>query len=100
VLQYFSGEVYFRIVYPDASLLYPLVQSFVYIGKNLSDEDIEETWYFQFADDYAKNGSLLDGQEGDRKVCCENKETVSCMLDQDGLNEELEMAAARRLEMK
>ncbi len=96
MLQYSLGEVYFRIVYPDAGLLYPVIQSFVFIGKDLSDEDIEETWYFQFADDYAKHGSILDSQEGDRKVCCETKETVSCMLDQNGLNEELEVAAARR----
>jgi hypothetical protein len=97
VLQYSSGDVYFRIVYPDAGLLYPVIQSFVFIGKNLSDEDVEETWYFQFADDYAKYGSVLDSQEGDLKVSCETKETVSCMLDQNGLIEELEVAAARRV---
>jgi len=42
----------------------------VYVGKNLSDEDTEDTWYFQFADAYAKGGSILESAGGDRRVSC------------------------------
>jgi hypothetical protein len=53
------GEVYFRVTYPGASMRYPLIESLVFVGKNLSDEDIEDTWYFQFADSYTQSGSIF-----------------------------------------
>ncbi len=94
--KYSENEVYFRLVYPDAGLLYPIIQSFVFIGMNLSDEDDEQTWYFQFVDDYAKYGSILNSTRGESKVCCETDSTVSSMLDLKELIMELKQAAARR----
>ncbi|MCU7853102.1 MAG: hypothetical protein KZQ80_12920 [Candidatus Thiodiazotropha sp. (ex Monitilora ramsayi)] len=93
---YIEGEVYFRLVYPDVDMSYPIVQSFVYVGKNLSDEDQEDTWYFQFADDYAQFGSFIDSSQGERRVCCETQTTVSCMLDIESLANELLLAESRR----
>ena len=94
---YSVGDVYFRLVYPDADLLYPLIQSFVFVGMNLSEEDDEETWYFQFAEDYAKYGSILESSQCEQRVSCELRSTVSCMLDLEGLNKELVLAGARRI---
>ena len=91
------GEVYFRVKYAERSMKYPLVDSFVYVGKNLSEEDTEDTWYFQFADSFAKFGSILDGPSGDRRVSCLTAREVGCMLNDSALGVELAAAAQRRL---
>lgn len=94
--EYREGEVYYRLTFPDAGLFYPQMETFVFVGKNLSDEDTEDTWYFQFADDYAKFGSILKSNNGDRKVCLVTHRDLADMLDLTALIKELEMAVTRR----
>jgi hypothetical protein len=94
--QYIVGEVYFRITYPGPSLNYPMIESFVFVGKNLSDEDAEETWYFQFADSYAKFGSILANSEGDRRVACVTQTELQEMFNEEQLLENLRVARQRR----
>ena len=91
------GEVYFRVTYPGASLQYPMIESFVFVGKNLSDSDTEDTWYFQFADSFAKHGSILKGTGGDRRVSCLTASELGCMLDDERLLQALSAARSRRL---
>jgi hypothetical protein len=90
------GELYFRIKYAEAGSKYPLIESFVYVGKNLSEEDSEDTWYFQFADSYAKHGSILETPGGDRRVSCLAERELGEMLDDKQLLEELDAARRRR----
>jgi len=94
--QFVVGEVYFRITYPGPSLNYPQIESFVFVGKNLSNEDTEDTWYFQLADSYAKSGSILAGSGGDRRVVCVNQEELPEMFNEDQLLEKLKAARRRR----
>jgi hypothetical protein len=94
--QFIVGEVYFRVTYPGPSLKYPLVESFVFVGKNLSDEDTEETWYFQFADSYAKSGSIVGSSGGDRRVACVSRNELHEMFDEEQLLEKLRAARQRR----
>ena len=98
--KYTEGEIYFRLVYPDPDLLYPEIESFVYIGMNLSDEDSEDTWYFQFSNDYAKNGSFLESKLGDCKVCCLTSNELSSMFNLTELKEQLAMAELRREQLR
>lgn len=44
-----------------------LIDSFVCIGRNLSDQETEDIW-FQFADSYAKHGSILESSGSDGRV--------------------------------
>ena len=37
------GSLYFRVKYAELARRYPLVDSLIYVGKNLSDEDEEDT---------------------------------------------------------
>ncbi len=95
--QFVVGEVYFRVTYPGAPLKYPAIESLVYVGMNLSDEDTEDTWYFQFADSYAKHGSILEqGGGGDRRVVCVTKDDLGEIFDNHQLLEKLEAARLRR----
>lgn len=91
-----KGEVYFRIVYPDSGFLYPIIESFVYIGMNLSDEDKEDTWYFQFAKDFAEHGSFLNSEHDRCKVSCMISSGISEMYNSKELKEQLDMAESRR----
>ena len=90
------GEVYFRVTYPGSSLKYPRVESFVFVGKNLSDEDTKDTWYFQFADSFANSGSILEKSGGDRRVACVSQDELHEMFDEDQLLEKLIAARKRR----
>jgi hypothetical protein len=94
--QFIVGEVYFRVTYPGSSLNYPQIESLVFVGKNLSDEDTEDTWYFQFADSYAKSGSILAGSGGDRRVVCVNEAELPEMFNEEQLLEKLKAARRRR----
>lgn len=95
-IEYREGEVYYRLTFPDRGLLYPKVETFVFIGKNLSDEDTDDAWYFQFADGYAKFGSVLEGDSGDRRVSVVTDRDLPDMLDLAALTRALENAAKRR----
>lgn len=57
-----------------------------------------DTWYFQFADSYARHGSILAGSGGDRRVVClVARELAGDMLDDKQLLEQLGAARRRRL---
>jgi hypothetical protein len=93
---FIEGEVYFRLVYPDAGFLYPIIESFVYVGMNLSDEDKEDTWYFQFATDYAKHGSFLSSEHSGCKVSCVNSSGLPEIYNSTELKKQLDLAELRR----
>lgn len=56
-------------------------KSFVYIGANLSDEDEEDTWYFQPVFDFAKGGAALIERAVDRPVVCLTRANERDMQD-------------------
>jgi hypothetical protein len=94
--RFMIGDVYFRVKYDDSPRRFPLCESLVFIGKNLSDEDSEDMWYFQFADSCAKHGSILETTGGDRRVVCLTAGELADMLDDQGLIAELGAARRRR----
>jgi hypothetical protein len=91
-----EGDVYFRLTFSDPEMRYPQVESFVFVGKNLSDEDTEDTWYFQFSSDYAANGAIGRGAPEGQRVTLATARDVGDMLDLGGLVQELEAAGVRR----
>ena len=95
-MKFIKGEVYYRMTFPDKDLLYPIIESFVFIGINLSEEDIEDSWYFQFAHGYGKYGSVIDTNLGDRKVLVLKEEQLEDMLNTESLVIALQSAKWRR----
>ena len=60
-----EGSVYFRVSYLDEMSLVPMLQPFVFIGRNLNDDDENEV-YFQDAASYAAGVRVDDtGKEDD-----------------------------------
>lgn len=66
--EFIVGEVYFEILYPDREQKYPVIETLVYIGKNVFGDEKVDTWYFQPSESYARYGSILESEEGDRKI--------------------------------
>ena len=95
-MNFIKGEVYYRLTFPDQELLYPIIESFVFIGMNLSDEDKDDSWYFQFAHGYGKYGSVVDTNLGDRKVLVLKKEQLEEMFNTESLVTALQSAKWRR----
>lgn len=94
--RFIVGDVYFQVKYADSSRRFPLCESLVFVGKNLSDDDTEDIWYFQFANSCAKHGSILETTGGDRRVACLTASELGDMLDDRGLIAELSAARRRR----
>ena len=57
--KYIYKNVYYRLTFSDAEMLYPTISTFVFVGLNLSEEDTEDTYYFQFIDSYTSSGLPL-----------------------------------------
>ena len=66
------------------------------LKKNLSESDERDTWYFQFAEDYATRGSILESSEPELRVCCLERSEVQDMFNVEELACELQNAAGRR----
>ena len=92
---YEVGEVYFFVTYSDTAMRFPLIESYVFLGMNFSDEDLANTWYFQPADDYNQFGSALTGFE--RPVFCANEEQLIEFQNEHQLLFSLQEATSRRL---
>lgn len=95
-MKHVIGRVYYRVEYLDVKMKYPLVQSYVHIGFNLSEEDVNDTWYFQDLVNYHKQGSALEAAEpGTPVVCLQLEELEYDMFDLDALHSALLTAQQR-----
>lgn len=88
------GEVYYFVTYPEVRMMYPQIETYVFLGRNLSQEDLEETWYFQSVSDYAVHGSAV--RVGGRPVFCAARQDLVEFRTQPELMEVLTEALRRR----
>lgn len=100
-MNFIAQCVYYRVKYLDAKMAYPVVQSFVFLGKNLSDDDSDgDMWYFQDSADYQKHGSALTASTAGTPVACLTSDMLSDdMFDVERLRNALQSAHQRCLEM-
>src|SRR5690242_5613038 len=57
-----EGTIYFKVGYLDDMALVPMLQPYVFIGRNL-DEDDEQEVYFQDAGSYASGIRVNEGHD-------------------------------------
>ena len=91
---YVIGEVYFFVTFPDSEMRYPVVETYVFLGMNFSDEDWVNTWYFQPILDFCEFGSAMEGTE--RSVFCATSEQLDEFQNITQLTHSLSQAADRR----
>jgi hypothetical protein len=97
-IKYHYGKVYFRVSYADISMRYPNIESFVYVGKNISDEDKEDAFYFQPARDFSKYGSIMNaGRTRTSPVVCVPENEMQEMMNIEELAAALTAAQIRIL---
>lgn len=94
-VSYREGDVYYRLTFPDVRQSFPQIQSFVFVGKNLADEN-DDVWYFEFVDSYARSAAYKASYGGERRMTLVRAGDLAEMLDLPSLVRELEAAATRR----
>lgn len=79
--KYIYENVYYRLTFSDAEMLYPTISTFVFAGLNLSENDTEDTYYFQFIDSFTSSGSAAESNpQGDFRVTSLVKNDLPEML--------------------
>src|SRR5262245_10807000 len=95
-----EGECYFQIGYSDTVHDIPIIETWIYVGKNLRREpDGSDHWYFQDADSYIKHGSfvgLSDDVESD--VVVADLDAVRNFHDFDSLREALAILKPQKIQ--
>jgi hypothetical protein len=63
-----EGEVYFAIRFPgqDRDGVYPIVETLVFVGLNLDEQDVERRVYFQDYESYQAGVRYETASAGDR----------------------------------
>jgi hypothetical protein len=94
-----EGETYFSVRYVDDDMLIPFVETLVFIGRNLVDDDVGQT-YFQDADSYRKGirrGSASEDQQATFECYQQDqKGRINGIFEFDRALDELMRCALRR----
>lgn len=94
-----EGEIYFRVTYLDDLTLVPMVQPFVFIGRDL-DEGDEQRVYFQDAASYAAGVRFVDAREGsdigNAYIICGTASDVNVMEFEEALKALIKCELRRR----
>lgn len=91
---YRAGECYYRLLYREGALMYPIVDTFVFLGMNLSDDE-EDTWYFQDPVSYDRTGPVTESGDENASVFSFKAGELDSILDLHSLTEQL-IAALKR----
>jgi hypothetical protein len=94
VENYRVGECYYRLHYREGALMYPIVDTFVFLGMNLSDDE-EETWYFQDPVSYDRTGPVTESGDENASVFSFKAHELEAILGLHSLTEQL-IAALKR----
>jgi hypothetical protein len=90
--QFEMGRCYFMLSFFDNEGRMPLVETYVFIGTNLMDQDRKSsgtTWYFKKPDSYIHSGARLE--EADLESCIRvGEDTIELMLDMSQLLQQLQ----------
>ena len=95
-----EGEVYFALNYVDSQMLVPMVDTLVFIGRNLEAKDIAEV-YFQDIVSY-QEGVPYEWEANDETgtFFCASEDQINHIFTYEQLLNELMKCAARRVSTK
>jgi hypothetical protein len=86
------GEVCFMVSYADAGLKLPIIRTLVFVGKNIDDHEIGDSWYFQDVESFAEIGPYAGKdipEDLEVEVHRLDKKGLGLIFDLDGLYEDL-----------
>jgi len=91
-----EGNVYFSVQYADPTLLVPIVQPIVFIGRNLEDGDVD-LLYFQGYESFASGIRFVEASKGElADFDARGPEDLNHIFDFDHALDELMRCSLRR----
>lgn len=93
-----EGEVYFAVNYVDDKMLVPIVETVVFIGRNLEPGDVSQV-YFQDVESH-REGVEYDwnASDGSAKFQTGSEDQINHIFDYERALEELMRCSVRRRE--
>lgn len=88
--KFILGNPYFMVSYYDEKIKLPLLETYVFIGKNILKNEREELWYFKDPDAFISEGYNLTEEMFETSVCL-GVDTIELMLDYEELIEKLKL---------
>jgi hypothetical protein len=88
------GRMYLAISYLDDDCLVPVVESLVFLGRNVDGED-EHALYFQDAESHREHGAFPNVQGGDARIVVTGPTPPPNLFELDGAVDELSRCAER-----
>jgi len=98
-----QGECYFEIGFCDTESEIPCIETWIYVGKNLSTGDDSRTdlWYFQDPESFITHGSFLNlPPDTPNEVITADADAVSGFFSFEGLQEALATLKPKVLSLK
>jgi len=86
------GATYFLLGYYDFELKYPFIESFVYLGQNLFEDDSNAqsvSYYFQDARSYSEHGADVRASSADVRILRQEQFDLEGVLSMSQLISEL-----------
>lgn len=91
-----AGHCYFTFSYYDEDVKMPLIETFVFLGLDLMEDDpqrAQRTWYFKRPDSFMATAYRFE--KADYENCIRmGEDTIDLMLDFGALVEQLQVWAA------
>lgn len=92
-----EGAVYFMLQYVDDALAVPVIETVVFIGKNLDGDGTDDgLYYFQDVESFKAIGAYPNNRQGEGNVFSLPEKAIANIFALDGLVEELGNAVGRQ----
>lgn len=84
------NNVYFLVSFHDEDLLIPKIETYIYLGKDLLEND--NSFYFQSAETYFECGKWQPGLDTySHEIICMQGDFLEDVFDYSGLQHQLEL---------
>jgi hypothetical protein len=93
-MKFKEGDVYYEVTFPDIAMCYPNVRTYVFVGETA--EDGKRIFCFQYAERFARLGSIFEAKPNDRYAFLKTEEELAEMRDLKSLIAALKASDARR----
>ena len=91
-----AGQVYFSVQFADESLLVPLMETWIFAGRNLRSGDRDETLYFQDVESYLRGIRYGTSEADEARFQIATPNNVNHIFDYEHALDELMKCALRR----
>lgn len=90
------GDVYFSVQFADSEMLLPIMETWVFVGRRLDSEDLEDRLYFQDLESY-RQGIRYDSEDtGDAKFQVPTENNVNHIFEYERALDQLLACSLRR----